>query len=116
MEKERINKYIASCTEVSRREADKLILAGKVKINGQKITELGLMVSAKDKVELDGKILAKQKFEYLKKEYGASYVVRNKNDLKGRAVVTEMPNGIGDYELIYENKDFELRRLKSAEE
>lgn len=61
-------------------------------------------------------LLPKQKFEYLKKEYGASYVVRNKNDLKGRAVVTEMPNGIGDYELIYENKDFELRRLKSAEE
>ena len=31
MEKERINKFIASCGEISRREADKLILDGKVK-------------------------------------------------------------------------------------
>ena len=30
MEKERINKFIASCTEFSRRDAEKLIIEGKV--------------------------------------------------------------------------------------
>lgn len=61
-------------------------------------------------------LLPKQKFEYLKKEYGAKYLVRNKNDLKGRTIVVETPDGTADYELVYENKDFELRRLAQAEE
>lgn len=56
-------------------------------------------------------LMPKPKFEYLKKTYGAAYLIRNKNDLKGRQLLQEMPNGIEDFELIYENKDFELRRL-----
>ena len=61
MEKERINKFIASCSEISRREAEKKILEGKVKLNGKVVTELGISVSAKDKVELNGKVLRKLK-------------------------------------------------------
>lgn len=57
-------------------------------------------------------LMPKGKFEYLKKEYNAKYIVRNKNDLKGRTVTRNAPNGLADYELIYENKDFELRKLQ----
>lgn len=57
-------------------------------------------------------LMPKQKFEYLAKEYGAKYLVRNKNDLKNRQVIQDVPNGIQDFELVYENKDFELRRLQ----
>ena len=74
MEKERINKYIASCTEYSRRDAEKLILDGKVKVNGKKITELAFQVSDKDKVELDNKVLKKQRFEYYIFHKPAGYI------------------------------------------
>lgn len=57
-------------------------------------------------------LMPKQKFHYLVKEYGAKYLVRNKNDLKNRQVIQDVPNGIQDFELVYENKDFELRRLQ----
>jgi len=57
-------------------------------------------------------LMPKQKFKYLAEEYGAKYLVRNKNDLKDRQVIQDVPNGIQDLELVYENKDFELRKLK----
>ena len=47
----RINKYLSSQNYCSRREADGLIKAGLVKINGQ-IAILGDKVSEKDKVEV----------------------------------------------------------------
>lgn len=52
----RINKYIASAGVCSRREADKLIDAGKVTING-KIASQGMGVSGKDVVCVNGKVI-----------------------------------------------------------
>ena len=52
----RLNKYMADCGLCSRREADRLIEAGKVKVNG--ITaEMGQRVTDNDTVEVDGKVL-----------------------------------------------------------
>ena len=50
----RLNKYISDTGVCSRREADKLIEQGRVKINGNLAT-LGTKVSPGDKVEVDGK-------------------------------------------------------------
>lgn len=50
----RLNKYIASSGICSRREADKLIESGKVKVNGS-IADLGTRVAEGDSVEVDGK-------------------------------------------------------------
>ena len=50
----RLNKYIASSGICSRREADKLIESGKVKVNGS-IADLGTRVTEGDSVEVDGK-------------------------------------------------------------
>ncbi|MGY0374193.1 23S rRNA pseudouridine(2604) synthase RluF [Clostridium sp. JNZ J1-5] len=52
----RLNKFISETGICSRREADKLIEQGKVKINGI-IAEMGSKVSLKDKVEVNGKPL-----------------------------------------------------------
>ena len=50
----RLNKYLAEQGIASRREADKLIEAGLVKVNGKTVTEMGIRVDpAKDKVEVD---------------------------------------------------------------
>ena len=54
MEGNRLNKYIALSGVCSRRSADAIILEGRVKVNGQTVTELGTKVTDKDKVEVDG--------------------------------------------------------------
>lgn len=50
----RINKYLSEVGFCSRREADKLLEDGRIKING-KIPELGTKVSRGDQVSVDGK-------------------------------------------------------------
>lgn len=52
----RINKYLAECGICSRREADKYIEQGKVKVN-QKIAVSGMQVSEQDVVEVLGKVI-----------------------------------------------------------
>jgi 23S rRNA pseudouridine2604 synthase len=61
----RLNKYIAQQGHCSRREADRLIAAGLVKINGQ-VAGLGDGVNDGDRVEVDGKRLkTKKSFNYI---------------------------------------------------
>jgi 23S rRNA pseudouridine2604 synthase len=62
----RINKYLSEVGYCSRREADKLIEAGRVTINGV-IPEMGTKISQNDVVEVDGKPIvdSKESFVYL---------------------------------------------------
>jgi pseudouridine synthase len=62
----RINKYLSEVGYCSRREADKLIEAGRVTVNGN-IPEKGTKLSAKDKVYVDGELVenTKKSFVYL---------------------------------------------------
>ncbi len=56
MEEERLQKYLANNGIASRRKAEEYILAGKVKVNGQIVTELGTKVNPdKDIIEFEGK-------------------------------------------------------------
>jgi 23S rRNA pseudouridine2604 synthase len=52
----RLNKYLAECGVCSRREADVLIEAGKVTVNGKR-AESGMRVSSVDEVICNGKVL-----------------------------------------------------------
>jgi len=61
----RLNKYIADAGICSRREADKLILAGAVSINGEVVTTLGTKVSRTDRVQFGDQTLAREKLRYL---------------------------------------------------
>jgi 23S rRNA pseudouridine2604 synthase len=62
----RINKYLSEVGYCSRREADKLIEAGRVTING-KVPEMGTKIAPNDIVHIDGKAVVdkKEKFVYL---------------------------------------------------
>ncbi|MDL4906566.1 pseudouridine synthase [Enterococcus gallinarum] len=51
---ERLQKVIAHAGITSRRKAEELIVAGRVSVNDQIVKELGVQVSAKDRVEVDG--------------------------------------------------------------
>ncbi|MCR4881061.1 MAG: rRNA pseudouridine synthase [bacterium] len=89
MDKERINKYIASCTEYSRRQADKLIEEGKVKVNGNLVTEAGICVSDKDSIEVDGQVLRRLKKEYYLFHKPAGYIT-TKSDEKNRKTIYDL--------------------------
>ncbi|MCI8354715.1 MAG: pseudouridine synthase [Lachnospiraceae bacterium] len=56
MEKERLNKYLASCGVCSRREADRLIEEGQVTVNGA-AAQVGTQVDSTDKITVRGKLL-----------------------------------------------------------
>jgi pseudouridine synthase len=63
---ERLQKYISQAGIASRRHAEELILAGKVKVNGKIVKELGTKVDpAHDRVEVDNKKIHVQKLVYL---------------------------------------------------
>lgn len=61
----RLNKYLADSGICSRREADDLILAGAVTINGVVVTELGTKVKSNDKVVYGGETLNREKLRYI---------------------------------------------------
>jgi 23S rRNA pseudouridine2605 synthase len=55
---ERLQKVIAAAGICSRRKAEELILAGRVRINGKIVTELGTKADpARDHIKVDGKLL-----------------------------------------------------------
>ena len=62
----RINKFLSEAGYCSRREADKLIEAGRVTINGT-VPEMGTKITSNDVVAVDGKEIknTKQSFVYL---------------------------------------------------
>ncbi len=60
----RINKYLSEAGYCSRREADKLIEAGRVTINGI-IPEMGTKIAPNDLVEVDGKPVANKKSSFV---------------------------------------------------
>ncbi len=63
---ERLQKRIARAGVASRRKAEELILAGKVKVNGVVVREMGVQVSENDEVVVNGKHLQEeQKVYYL---------------------------------------------------
>ena len=73
----RINKYIAYSGYTSRRKADELIIAGKVKINGQVIIEPGIKVNDGDRVEVSGKVLEIEKKFYIKLYKPVGFITSN---------------------------------------
>ena len=59
MEEKRLNKAISETGYCSRREADKLIEQGRVKVNGQKVG-LGVKVTSADTISVNGKTITKE--------------------------------------------------------
>ncbi len=61
----RLNKFISNAGVCSRREADKLIEAGEITVNGKVITELGYKVNKGDSVKHNNKVLKREKMVYV---------------------------------------------------
>ena len=93
-DKIRLNKYIASSGLVSRRKADDLIEQGKVKVNGEIISELGFPVSDKDKIVINGELIKPEKKVYIKYYKPAGYIT-TMSDEKGRPTVADLTADVG---------------------
>lgn len=61
----RLNKYISNSGICSRREADELIKAGTVTVNGVVVTEMGFKVTIEDTVNYGGEKLVNERKKYL---------------------------------------------------
>ena len=61
----RLNKYIANAGVCSRREADTLIEAGAISVNGTVVTELGFKVMPTDEVRFGDTVLQRERPVYL---------------------------------------------------
>lgn len=53
----RLQKYISQTGYTSRRNAEKLIAEGRVKVNDKTVIKQGMVVSDKDRISIDGKII-----------------------------------------------------------
>ena len=78
----RLNKYMANAGICSRREADEFIAAGKVKVNGEVVTELGTKITRNDVVEYNEKVVTPER---------KCYVLLNKP--KDCVTTSDDPNG-----------------------
>ncbi len=88
---ERLQKVIANFGYTSRRKAEELILAGKVKVNGEVVKELGTKVDSSDTIEVEGHVLENKEKVYflLNKPRG---VITSVTDDKDRKTVVDLIN------------------------
>jgi 23S rRNA pseudouridine2605 synthase len=87
----RLNAYLARAGVASRRKADDLIKAGRVLVNGEP-GQLNTFVQATDRVEVDGREVAKQKLAHLLL-YKPAGIVTTASDPHGRPTVVQLvPN------------------------
>lgn len=87
---ERLQKVLARAGVASRRASEELILAGRVRVNGRIVTELGTKVDPhKDRVEVDGKRLVAEKPVYYI-VHKPREMVTTLDDPEGRATIGEL--------------------------
>ena len=84
----RLNAFLARAGIASRRRADELIKAGRVTVNGSP-GELNTVVGARDRVEVDGREVARQRLAYVLL-YKPAGVVTTARDPQGRPTVVEL--------------------------
>lgn len=86
-ERMRLQKYLSRAGVASRREAERLMLQGRVRVNGARAVELGTRVDPeKDRVELDGETIhpAESRWIMLNKTRGS---ITTRKDPRGRRTV-----------------------------
>lgn len=91
----RLQKYLSQCAVASRRKAEELILAGKVKVNG-KVADIGDKVSPKkDEVTVSGKkIVMNKKMYYIILHKPRGFVTTMEDEL-GRKCVAQLVKDVG---------------------
>ncbi len=103
----RLNKFIAETGFCSRREADKLIEAGRVTLNGI-VPEMGTKVTNNDEIRIDGKLICEKNEKLI-------YLAFNKPVGIECTTNLDVRNNIVDY-INYSKRIFPIGRLDKASE
>ncbi len=86
----RLQLFLAKCGVASRRASEKIILDGRVSVNGEIITVLGTKVSENDTVLVDGKqVKIEEEKRYVLLNKPAGYVC-SMSDEKGRLIASDL--------------------------
>lgn len=85
----RLNRYIANAGICSRREADTLIVAGEIKVNGEIVTEMGYIVKPSDTVQYGKKKLNREKMVYVLLNKPKDFITTT-DDPEGRKTVMDL--------------------------
>ena len=85
----RLNRFIANSGVCSRREADKLIESGEIRVNGKIVTQLGTKVSLSDKVTYKGQKLTTEKLIYVLLNKPKDFITTTR-DPEGRKTVMQL--------------------------
>lgn len=83
----RLNKYISNSGICSRRDADVLIGAGAVTVNGNIVTEMGYKVSPEDIIVYGGERLVNEKKKYLLLNKPKGYITTSDDPQKRKTVM-----------------------------
>ncbi|MFO7722891.1 MAG: pseudouridine synthase [Bacteroidales bacterium] len=85
----RINRYIANAGICSRRDADKLVEAGDITVNGVVVNTLGARIDPGDVVAFKGVPIQGERLRYILLNKPKGYITSN-DDPEGRATVMEL--------------------------
>lgn len=89
MTEERLQKYLARSGVASRRSAEDMIRAGRVRVNGDVVREMGVKVAASDRVEVDGRAVEPERRTWIALHKPAGYVT-TREDPQGRPTVYDL--------------------------
>ena len=113
---ERLQKVLAEAGIASRRKCEEIITAGRVQVNGEVVTTLGVKVNtAEDEIRVDGRAIGQQKKIYviLNKPKG---VITSATDPEGRKVVTDFLPGIRERVYPVGRLDYDTEGLAHSDE
>ena len=92
----RLNKYIAASGICSRREADDLISAGLISVNGKVITQMGTKVSHSDDVRYNGERMKNERKVYLLLNKPKDYVTTTDDPKERKTVMVLISNACSE--------------------
>jgi 23S rRNA pseudouridine2605 synthase len=97
MPEERLQKILSRAGAASRRKAEKLILEGRVTVNGSAVTEMGSKADlGRDHIRVDGKLLRSPKRLVYLALNKPNNCVTTVADPEGRATVMDLLHGVGE--------------------
>jgi len=98
----RLQKFLSRAGRASRREAERLILAGRVTVNGVAVTELGTRVHpGRDRVELDGTLAEISEVRWIAYHKPAGVLTTRHDPHGGRTVYDALPEKAAAADLRY---------------
>ena len=88
----RLQKYISRCGRASRREAEVLMLAGRVRVNGEFISELGTrIIPGRDTVQVDDDVLELTALRWIAFHKPTGVLTTRRDPHGGRTIYDVLP-------------------------